>query len=199
MAKANMSPTKNPMPTQDPIVRAKNFDEVALGYDEKTAIDEAMRCLNCKTMPCVSGCPVNIRIPEFIAKIKECDWRAGQFLYEQLKENKLKLLVGENTKVLMLTKGEELLSFCTLAEKDDIQPTDLTPWIGWVYTFPEYRGHRYSEKLLSYAEELAKVWGMDNVYISTNHIGLYEKFGYKFFATMKDIDGEDSRVYTKRI
>lgn len=135
----------------------------------------------------------------WLSKIKECDWRAGQFLYEQLKENKLKLLVGENTKVLMLTKGEELLSFCTLAEKDDIQPTDLTPWIGWVYTFPEYRGHRYSEKLLSYAEELAKVWGMDNVYISTNHIGLYEKFGYKFFATMKDIDGEDSRVYTKRI
>ena len=74
---ANMSLTKNPMPVQDPLVRAKNFDEVATGYTEETAIDEAMRCLNCKTMPCVSGCPVNIHIPEFISKIKEGDFEAA--------------------------------------------------------------------------------------------------------------------------
>ena len=67
---ANMSLKKNEMPTQDPKVRARNFDEVAMGYDETTAIDEAMRCLNCKNMPCVTGCPVNIHIPEFIEKIK---------------------------------------------------------------------------------------------------------------------------------
>ena len=68
---ANMNPKKNPMPTQDPKVRAHNFNEVALGYSEETAIDEAMRCLNCKNMPCVNGCPVNIHIPEFIAHIRE--------------------------------------------------------------------------------------------------------------------------------
>ena len=62
------------MPTQPADVRARNFYEVALGYDEATAIAEAERCLNCKNMPCVSGCPVNIHIPEFIAKIK-----AGEF------------------------------------------------------------------------------------------------------------------------
>ena len=67
---ANMSLNKNPMPTQDAKVRATNFLEVALGYDEATAIDEAMRCLNCKNMPCVSGCPVKIHIPEFIEKVK---------------------------------------------------------------------------------------------------------------------------------
>ncbi len=71
---ANMNLKKNEMPTQDPKVRAHNFDEVALGYDEATAIDEAMRCLGCKNMPCVSGCPVNIHIPEFIGKIKEGDF-----------------------------------------------------------------------------------------------------------------------------
>ena len=59
----NMSLKKNEMPTQDPSIRARNFDEVALGYDEATAIDEAMRCLNCKNMPCVDGCPVKIHIP----------------------------------------------------------------------------------------------------------------------------------------
>ena len=66
----NMSLKKNPMPSQDPNVRRRNFDEVALGYTEKMAIDEADRCLNCKNMPCVSGCPVGIAIPNFIQKVK---------------------------------------------------------------------------------------------------------------------------------
>ena len=58
------------MPSQDPAVRRRNFDEVALGYTEAMAIDEAERCLNCKNMPCVSGCPVGIAIPSFIQKVK---------------------------------------------------------------------------------------------------------------------------------
>ena len=73
----NMSMKKNPMPSQDPQIRAHNFDEVALGYTEETAIDEALRCLNCKNMPCVTGCPVNIHIPEFIAKVKEGDFEGA--------------------------------------------------------------------------------------------------------------------------
>ena len=77
MSMANMSLKKNPMPSQSPEVRARNFDEVALGYSEKEAIDEALRCLNCKNMPCVTGCPVNIRIPEFISKIKEGDYEGA--------------------------------------------------------------------------------------------------------------------------
>ncbi len=77
MATANMNPNKNPMPSQEPSVRARNFDEVALGYDRDTAVDEAMRCLNCKNMPCVSGCPVKIHIPEFIQKIRECDFEGA--------------------------------------------------------------------------------------------------------------------------
>ena len=77
MAKANMSLVKNPMPTQEAEVRAHNFNEVATGYTEEMAIDEAMRCLNCKNMPCVAGCPVKIHIPEFIEKIKEGDFEAA--------------------------------------------------------------------------------------------------------------------------
>ena len=73
----NMSPKKNPMPSQDPLVRAHNFMEVTTGYTEEVAIDEALRCLNCKHMPCVSGCPVNIHIPEFIRKIKEGDFEGA--------------------------------------------------------------------------------------------------------------------------
>lgn len=66
-----MSMTKNPMPSQAPDVRNKNFSEVALGYTPEQAIDEAKRCLNCKNKPCVGGCPVKIYIPEFIAKVAE--------------------------------------------------------------------------------------------------------------------------------
>ena len=77
MAKANMNPKKNEIPTQDALVRAHNFSEVALGYDEATAIDEALRCLDCKNMPCVSGCPVNIHIPAFIEEIKKGDFESA--------------------------------------------------------------------------------------------------------------------------
>ncbi len=73
----NMRSVKNPMPVQDPATRAGNFREVALGYDEATALDEAARCLSCKNMPCVSGCPVRIRIPDFIAKIRACDFEGA--------------------------------------------------------------------------------------------------------------------------
>ena len=65
-----INPKKHEMPTQEASVRAHNFNEVALGYTEETAVSEAQRCLNCKSQPCVSGCPVNIHIPEFIAQVK---------------------------------------------------------------------------------------------------------------------------------
>ena len=74
---ANMSLTKNPMPSQDPNVRNKNFDEVALGYTEAQALDEAQRCLNCKAKPCMTGCPVMVHIPEFIAEVAKGDFEAA--------------------------------------------------------------------------------------------------------------------------
>ena len=74
---ANMKMEKNPMPEQDPIVRSGNFDEVALGYTPEMAIDEAKRCLNCHNMLCRTGCPVSVRIPEFIAKVAEGDFDAA--------------------------------------------------------------------------------------------------------------------------
>ena len=74
---ANMSLKKVPMPEQEPNVRNHNFEEVACGYTEEMAIEEAGRCLNCKHKPCVSGCPVNVRIPEFIQKVSEGDFAAA--------------------------------------------------------------------------------------------------------------------------
>ena len=77
MADINLSKEKVKMPMQDAIERGKNFSEVALGYTYEMALEEAKRCLNCKNMPCVAGCPVKIHIPEFIAKIKEGDFEGA--------------------------------------------------------------------------------------------------------------------------
>ena len=77
MIMANMSLKKNPMPSQDPNVRNKNFEEVALGYTEEQALDEAARCLNCKNKPCMQGCPVMVHIPDFIAEVAKGDFEAA--------------------------------------------------------------------------------------------------------------------------
>ena len=80
----NMSLQKNPMPSQEPDVRRRNFDEVALGYTEAQAQDEAQRCLNCKHRPCTQGCPVHIDIPDFIAEVAKGDYEAAyQILTKQ--------------------------------------------------------------------------------------------------------------------
>ena len=79
----NMSPKKVEMPVQEPNVRNCNFKEVALGYTEEMAIEEAQRCLNCKHKPCMQGCPVNVKIPEFIHYVAEGDFEAA---YQKIKE-----------------------------------------------------------------------------------------------------------------
>ncbi len=72
-----LDPKKHEMPTQAPEVRAHNFNEVALGYTAEIALEEANRCLNCKNRPCVTGCPVNVNIPDFIMKIKAGDFEGA--------------------------------------------------------------------------------------------------------------------------
>lgn len=92
MEKRNMSLEKVKMPEQDPDVRNKNFDEVALGYTPEMAMEEAQRCLHCKNKPCVGGCPVNVPIPEFIGKVAAGDFEAA---YQVItRENALPAICG---------------------------------------------------------------------------------------------------------
>ena len=135
----------------------------------------------------------------WINEIERSDWRAGPFLGRLLRNDEFLDAVGKDSRVLLLTEGDELISYCIFAEKDDIQPTDLTPWVGFVYTFPKHRGHRYAGLLFDEVERLAKEQQVTEVYLSTNHMGLYEKYGWEFFGIMDDMDGEPSRVYVKRI
>lgn len=138
--------------------------------------------------------------PEYwLRQIGKSDWEAGKFLHELLSKKILSDIVGEHPKVLMLTNGDELISFCTYSEKDDIQPTALTPWMGFVYTFPQYRGHRYVGKLFQEIEKIAKAENVHDIFISTNHMGLYEKYGCEFYQIMNDVNDEPSRVYRKHV
>lgn len=101
---------RNPMPHQDAVLRGKNFDEVALGYTEETAVDEAERCLSCKTKPCVSGCPVNVDIPGFIQKIKEKDFVGAS---KAIKEtNSLPAVCGR-----VCPQEDQCEKFCVFAKK----------------------------------------------------------------------------------
>lgn len=135
----------------------------------------------------------------WLHEIGKSDWGAGQYLHQLLSENSLKKTVGETALVPLLVDEDKLIAFCTFAPLDDIQPTDLSPWIGFVYTFPQYRGHRYAGLLLDYAESIATIMGREYIYISTGHTGLYEKYGYEFYKMEKDIADEDSRIYRKAL
>ena len=134
--------------------------------------------------------------PEWwLRKIAQSDWTAGQYLYRLLRENTFHEHTGETSQVLLLTDGSRLASFCTYAEKDEIPESDLSPWMGFVYTFPEFRGRRLMGRLVGRVKELARADGKDAVYISTDHEGLYEKYGAVFRTVMKDSHGGDTRVY----
>lgn len=132
-------------------------------------------------------------------QIKRSDWRAGQYLYGLLRNHQVKERYGEHTRVLLLTEGRTLISFCIYAERDEVPDPALTPWAGFVYTFPEFRGKRRVGKLLEHAGLLAKNDGYEYLYISTGETGLYEKYGCSFWKTMKDAHGEDTRVYRMKI
>jgi inorganic pyrophosphatase len=141
-----------------------------------------------------SECPEH-----WLSEIRRCDWRAGQFLHQLLRDGQFHSLLGEKSKLLLLTEGNHLIAFCTYAQRDEIPLEALTPWAGFVYTFPQHRGKRRMGKLLEHVYRLAKADGFPCVYISTDHTGLYEKYGCTFWKTMQDAEGSDCRIYRMEI
>lgn len=116
-----------------------------------------------------------------------------------LREHRFHSLLGEKSRLLLLTEGDLLITFCTYAQRDEIPADELTPWAGFVYTFPQDRGKRRMGKLLEYVYLQAKADGFPCVYISTDHTGLYEKYGCTFWKTMQDAEGNDCRIYRMKI
>lgn len=134
----------------------------------------------------------------WIEEIQKSDWRAAKFLVELLTKGTFHDTLGEG-ELFLLTDGGKLVSFVTFARNDCIDDKSLYPWIGFVFTFPEYRGHRYVGRLIGRCEDIAREYNVINIYINTDHIGLYEKYGYTYLESRVDIYGEDSRIYVKKI
>ena len=128
-----------------------------------------------------------------------CDWNAARFLVDLLKKGTFFEMLGGWGKLLLLLDGEELISFATLTGQDSVRDETLTPWIGFVFTKPQHRGHRYAGLLLNKAESLAKELGYGQIYLGTDHIGLYEKYGYVYRDNRLDYWGEDTRIYCKSL
>ena len=132
-------------------------------------------------------------------EIQKSDWAPAELLVTFLDKKTFVENRGEGGKILLLVDGDHLVSFCIYAPRDNIVNTTLTPWMGFVYTFPEYRGHHYAGELLKEVNRLAKQEGHKHVYISTRHVGLYEKYGCEFLKTIHDVDDKDHRVYVHTV
>ena len=137
--------------------------------------------------------------PALIKKIAGCDWSAAKFLVELLQKETFNETLGGWGYLFMLMDGEKLVSFATLTGQDSVRDESLTPWIGFVYTAPAYRGHRYAGHLLRHAEVVAASRGFERIYIATDHVGLYEKYGYVYQENRIDCWGSDQQVLYKNL
>ena len=195
---ADMSPIKNPMPEQAPELRNKNFFEVALGYSAEAAMKEATRCLNCKNKPCITGCPVNVRIPEFIRKTAEGEFEEA---YEIITStNALPAVCGRvcpqesqcEGKCVRGLKGEPvaigrlerfIADFHRASARKDIKPATKKP---------EQNGHRVAvvgsgPAGLSCAGDLARIGYAVTVFEAFHKAGGVLVYGIPEFRLPKEI------------
>lgn len=134
--------------------------------------------------------------PEFMDALKRCEWDAAKFLVKLIEENSFGKTLGSDGKLFFLSDGKDVVSFLTLTTQDCIVAPDKFPWIGFVYTFPQYRGHRYAGILLDHARKAAAGRGFPFVFLATDYTGVYEKYGFRYLENRKCIHETNSRIYT---
>ena len=132
---------------------------------------------------------------QWLVQIASYEWRAAKHLARLLENCEFHANVGEGT-LYLLTDGEKLVSFVSLAQRDYLD-APYGPWIGFVHTAPECRGHRYVGKLIDHACQVAAAHGIQQVYINTDHVGLYEKYGFTYLKNCVTSFGEESRIYVR--
>lgn len=135
---------------------------------------------------------------QWMNRIRECDWRAAKYLAALLEQDRFHEMAGDGSLIIM-ADDEKIVSFCTLTRKDCVDDDTLFPWIGFVFTSPEYRGNRYSGQLVEYCCNKAEEQGFENVYIATDHVGLYEKYGFTYIESRIDASNDISRIYYRKV
>lgn len=134
---------------------------------------------------------------KWIDRIEQCPWNAARLMAKLLKEDTFYSTLGGSGKFYIMIDGEKVVSFLALTKQDCIADEELFPWIGFVFTALEYRGHRYSEQMIKHACAQAKNEGHKKVYLATDHVGFYEKYGFTYMENRIDVYGDDSRIYYK--
>ena len=137
--------------------------------------------------------------PELTEKIRACDWNAARFLANLLEKGTFHETLGGWGYLFLLMDGENLVSFATMTGQDAVRDESLTPWIGFVFTHPEYRGHRYAGRVLAHAEKVAAKLGYGRLYLETEHVGMYEKYGYEYLENRIDCWGDNVRVLCRNL
>ena len=129
---------------------------------------------------------------ELLNQINEPLWPGARYLYNKIKTNSL-----VNGKVYIIYDNDKnhIITFASLSDTDEIASVDLKPWIGCIYTFRPYRGNRFSEMIINYILNIAKENNIDNVYLSSNHKNLYEKYGFVLEGIMKTINNDETQVF----
>ena len=189
---------RNPMPRQDAAERINNFEEVALGYSEEQALDEAQRCLGCKAKPCVAGCPVNIDIPAFVDMIKNKDYLGAS--RELKKTNSLPAICGE-----VCPQEDQCEKLCVLGKKGesvavgrlerfaaDFEAANSQAGKGFKPEHPELAGYRVAvvgcgPAGLTVAGDLAKMGYSVTIFEALHKTGGVLRYGIPEFRLPRDI------------
>ncbi len=131
------------------------------------------------------------------SQIASCEWRAAGYLAQLLEENKLRETF-QCEALYLLIDGERLAAFLTLAHKDCVD-APYGPWAGFVHTAPEYRGRRLAGLLMDHASQAARQQGAQRLYVNTDHVGLYEKYGFTYLENRRTTYGEECRIYVREL
>ena len=128
-----------------------------------------------------------------------CGGGAADFLVSLIEKGEFYGTLGNDSHLYLLTAGDFLVSYATYARRDCIKDDSLFPWIGFVFTFPQWRGQRNAFTLFDYIFQKARQDGVRKIYIATDHDSLYEKYGFSYVESRTDVWGDECRIYAKNV
>lgn len=137
--------------------------------------------------------------PVLLAFLSACDWRAARFLHTLLTEQRFSQVLGPDGHLFFLMHGQQPVGFVTLTQKDCIDDETLLPWLGFLYVTPAWQNQGCAGKLLRHAMAAARTQGRQQVYLATDHVGFYERYGFTYLHSRLDVYGDMSRIYTARL
>lgn len=126
---------------------------------------------------------------------ENCSWRAGKSLANNMNNNAF----TDWQRVIIAVDKEKICGFCTVSKTDCIPDVGYTPYIGYIFVEEAYRGNRISEKLIQYAMSYLKSVGFDKVYLVSDHVNLYEKYGFRVIERKIAPWGTEEKIYMREI